>query len=89
MNEFRTALESKEFVFTCEFVPGRGKEGPAISAAVDFIRDIKGGPKIHGVSLTDSPGGNPAILPEAVAIEVQKEGMDAFLNKRKAKWQGK
>ena len=80
MNEFRTALENKEFIFTCEFVPGRGKEGPAIDAAVNFVREIKDGPKIHGVSLTDSPGGNPAILPEAIATEVQAEGVDAIVH---------
>jgi methylenetetrahydrofolate reductase (NADPH) len=80
MNEFRTALENKEFIFTCEFVPGRGKEGPAISAAVDFVGEIKDSVKIHGVSLTDSPGGNPAILPEAVAIEVEQQGTDAIVH---------
>lgn len=77
----REALLSGEFVITCEFVPGRGKEGPSLDAAVLFSKEVAGTtPKIHAVSLTDNPGGNPAITPDALAPEIQKNGIDALVH---------
>lgn len=78
---FRDAIKSGEFVITCEFVPGRGREGTSVEAALNFARDVaQGGPKIHAVSLTDNPGGNPAIAPDALAPEVQKLGLEALVH---------
>jgi methylenetetrahydrofolate reductase (NADPH) len=77
----REALASGEFAITCEFVPGRGSRGPTIEAATDFAVEIrKSGVTVHAVSLTDSPGGNPAILPDVLAAEIQKEGLDALVH---------
>lgn len=77
----RDALHDNEFVITCEFVPGRGKSGTNIDAAPDFARDIAAsGPKIHAVSLTDNPGGNPAITPDVLAPEIQKYGLEALVH---------
>lgn len=77
----REAIQRGEFVITCEFVPGRGKEGAAVEAAIEFARDAAAsGFKIHAVSLTDNPGGNPAILPDALAPEIQKHGYDALVH---------
>ena len=77
----REALKSGEFAITCEFVPGRGKEGPSVEAALGFAREISAsGPKIHAVSLTDNPGGNPAITPDVLAPEIQKHGLEALVH---------
>lgn len=77
----RESLSKGEFVITCEFVPGRGKGGPSIDAPVNFARDIaQGGPRIHAVSLTDSPGGNPSIMPEILATEIHREGIDTLVH---------
>ena len=77
----KEAFRKGEFVVSCEFVPGRGKSGPAIDAAAAFARDSKAsGMGVHAVSLTDNPGGNPAILPDVVASEIQNEGMDALVH---------
>lgn len=77
----REALQNGEFVITCEFVPGRGKEGPGVEAALNFARTVAvSGPRIHAVSLTDNPGGNPAIAPEALAPEISKTGIDALVH---------
>lgn len=77
----KEALVSGEFVITCEFVPGRGKEGASVDAAVMFAREVAGKtPKIHAVSLTDNPGGNTAMIPDALAPDILKTGMDALVH---------
>jgi methylenetetrahydrofolate reductase (NADPH) len=77
----RETLERGEFAITCEFVPGRGKTGPGVDAAIEFAKALSGtGSKIHAVSLTDNPGGNAAITPDALAPEVQKYGLDALVH---------
>ncbi|MEI6148129.1 MAG: methylenetetrahydrofolate reductase C-terminal domain-containing protein [bacterium] len=75
----REALQKGEFAITCEFVPGRGKSGPGVEAAIEFAKAVAtAGAKIHAVSLTDNPGGNSAMIPDALAPEVQKHGLDAL-----------
>ena len=81
MLKFRQALESGEFAITCEFVPGRGKGGAAVDAAPGFAREVVGsGLGVHAVSLTDNPGGNPAIMPDVLAAEIQSQGLDALVH---------
>ncbi len=62
-NRFRSALEQGEFVCTAELVLGR--DHSAVEAEV-FVKEAS--MQEHGIdaiSLTDLPGGNPALLPEA------------------------
>ncbi|HEY1273125.1 MAG TPA: methylenetetrahydrofolate reductase C-terminal domain-containing protein [Terriglobales bacterium] len=62
-NRFRSALERGEFVYTAELVLGR--DHTAIEAE-DFIREAsQQGDGVKVISLTDLPGGNPALPPEA------------------------
>ncbi len=78
---FREALQSGEFVVTCEFVPGRGKEGKSVDAAIKFAEEVSNGAlKVHAISLTDQPGGNPAITPDIIGREVQEKGVDALVH---------
>lgn len=77
----KEALARGEFVITCEFVPGRGKEGASVDAAITFAREVAGKqPVIHAVSLTDNPGGNTAMIPDALAPDILKTGMDALVH---------
>lgn len=74
-------LRQGEFIITCEFVPGRGKDGPAVNAAGQFAKDLKSsGARIHAVSLTDNPGGGPAILPDVIAREIEEQGVSALVH---------
>lgn len=78
---FREALEKGEFVITVELVPGRGVSGPALEAPAAFARRVREtGLGVHAISLTDGPGGGPAIQPDALAAEVAAEGMDALVH---------
>ncbi len=77
----REALKNGEFTITCEFVPARGKDGPGVEAAIDFAKAMAGAAtKIHAVSLTDNPGGNSAMIPDALAPEIQKTGLTALVH---------
>ncbi len=71
----------KEFVVTCEFVPGRGPSGKSVDAVVAFGKKVvEGKLPVHAVSITDNPGGNPAIAPEALGAELQAMGVDALIH---------
>lgn len=77
----KQALQEKRFAITCEFVPGRGKDGTSVDAALHFARDVSTtGLEVHAVSLTDNPGGNPAIMPDALVPEIQECGLDALVH---------
>lgn len=77
----KEALATGEFVVTCEFVPGRGSRGTSIDAAVAFAQAVAGtSPTIHAVSLTDNPGGNTAMIPDALVPEILRTGMEALVH---------
>lgn len=77
----RDALQKGEFVISCEFVPGRGQAGPSVEAALDFARTMAdSSTRIHAVSLTDNPGGNTALIPDALAPEIQRTGLAALVH---------
>ncbi|OGV61864.1 MAG: hypothetical protein A3K19_25235 [Lentisphaerae bacterium RIFOXYB12_FULL_65_16] len=77
----REALRDGSFAVTCEFVPGRGKGGPAVDAAAQFARDLgAAGVTVHAVSITDNPGGNPAISPDVLAAEIRQVGGEPLVH---------
>ena len=62
-NFFRWALEEGKFVCTAELVLGRDHNA---TGAEEFVREAsRQGDGIRVISLTDLPGGNPALPPEA------------------------
>lgn len=72
-NSFRSALDRGEFVCTAELVLGR--DHTAVEAA-EFIRDAsQQADGIKVISLTDLPGGNPALPPEAFVSCVLERGL--------------
>lgn len=77
----RDAFLQGDFAITCEFVPARGKSGPGVEAAIEFAKAAAAsGTRIHAVSMTDNPGGNTAMIPDALALEIQKHGVDALVH---------
>ena len=82
MNKFKEKMtEGKEFVITCEFVPGRGCTGRSIEEAIEFGKEILSSDlPIHALSITDNPGGNPAISPDVIAKELQTMGIEALVH---------
>lgn len=82
MTTFREKIkEGKEFVITCEFVPGRGSKGPVIDEIIKFgEKVISSGVPIHALSITDNPGGNPAVSPDFIAEELKNIGMESLVH---------
>lgn len=81
MERFRQTLESgKEFVVTCELVPGRGYKGAAIDNILKFAEHARDSRRISGVSVTDNAGGNPALSPDVLCPEIAALGCDILVH---------
>ncbi len=69
-NLLRSALAQGHFVATAELVMGRDH---TIVDAATFIRDAAADPNgVRIISVTDLPGGNPALPPEAFVAEIRE-----------------
>ena len=72
-NRFRAALAEGEFVYTAELVLGR--DHSAVEAEI-FVREAsQQADGIKVISLTDLPGGNPALPPDAFVACVRENGL--------------
>ncbi len=56
-NRFKNALESGEFVVTCEIIPGRGAHEDGQEKEFAEARRIYETGRVHAMSITDNPGG--------------------------------
>lgn len=74
-NHFREALEAGEFVITCETIPGRGAFEQNQEKMLQDARELWATGRVHAISITDNPGGNPALLPDAFAEDLVAEGI--------------
>ncbi len=73
-------LDPEIFSITWELVPGRGareKDQEALLAAA--AQAAKGG-RVHALTITDNPGGNPAISAEMLGVEVSKLGIEPLVH---------
>jgi len=72
-NHLRRALEQKQFFCTAELVLGRDHN---IKEAESFVNDAAGEPNgIKVISVTDLPGGNPALPPESMVAGIKEKGL--------------
>ena len=81
LSKFHESLADENvFSVTWELVPGRGafeKEQEASIASAEVA--AKGG-KVHALTVTDNPGGNPAISPEMLAVEIMRAGIEPLVH---------
>jgi len=81
MKRFKEGLLSgKEFVTTCELVPGRGHTGIGIDNILKFAEQAKDSEYVYGVSLTDNAGGNPALCADILGPEIRAIGPDLLVH---------
>ncbi len=76
----QSLLDKNVFSITWELVPGRGafeKEQEEVIASAE--KAAKGG-KIHALTLTDNPGGKPAISAEMLGTEVNRLGIEPLVH---------
>lgn len=79
-NRFREALESGEFVVTCEMIPGRGAFEVNQEEEYQNMKEMYATGRVHGISITDCPSGNAAISSPAVGRRFQKDGIPALVH---------
>ena len=74
-NRFKEAIENGEFVVTCEIIPGRGAHEEAQAREIEEAKKIYATGRVHAMSITDNPGGNPALLADRLGEEFLGEGI--------------
>ena len=79
-NHLQEALERKEFVVTCEIIPGRGAAEPEQEKEFAEARRIWDTGLVHAISITDNPGGNPALLADTVGLDFAQKGVTPLVH---------
>jgi methylenetetrahydrofolate reductase (NADPH) len=78
---FRTSLfKAEEFTITFELVPGRGSGGKRLEGILRFAEEAKKDGRIKALSITDNPGGHPALAPTALGLDIQSMGMASLIH---------
>lgn len=69
-----------EYTISYELVPGPGSGGRRIEALLDFAASAREDGRIKALSITDNPGGHPALAPEAIGAEVKRIGIEPLIH---------
>ncbi|MDR1184329.1 MAG: methylenetetrahydrofolate reductase C-terminal domain-containing protein [Coriobacteriales bacterium] len=80
VNRLKTALDSGEFAVTLELIPGRGAQEEAQLKELTEAKRIYATGCVHAVSITDNPGGNPALLADTVARELHENNISTLVH---------
>lgn len=73
-------LNPHTFCITWEQVAGRGAFEIQQEEIIENARRAAKGGKIHAISVTDNPGGNPAISTEILCTEIKKLGIEPLVH---------
>lgn len=81
LNTLKDAILSPGvFSVTWEQIPGRGAFEMQQEEVIENARRAATKGKIHAISVTDNPGGNPAISTEMLCTEVKKLGIEPLVH---------
>ncbi|WP_339138069.1 MAG: methylenetetrahydrofolate reductase C-terminal domain-containing protein [Candidatus Electrothrix sp. GW3-4] len=69
-----------EFTYTFELVPRQGFDRKQVDPLLDFAAEAKEDGRIKALSITDNPGGNPALAPVAIGTELVKRGIEPLIH---------
>ncbi|MFW5986027.1 MAG: methylenetetrahydrofolate reductase C-terminal domain-containing protein [Halanaerobiales bacterium] len=76
----RSILSEDDFTVTWELVPGRGAKEPNIEAIFRRAEEAATEGRIDGITLTDNPGGNPAISAEFLGLKIKELGIEPLVH---------
>ncbi len=77
----KTALnDPNEFTVTYELVPRQEFDGKRINRLLEFAQQAKADGRIKALSITDNPGGNPALAPVAIGTELLNIGIEPLIH---------
>jgi hypothetical protein len=80
-NKLKASILSKDkFCLTWEQIPGLGAFELRQEAVIDNARKAASGRKICAISITDNPGGNPAIATDVLCAEIRKLGIEPIVH---------
>jgi methylenetetrahydrofolate reductase (NADPH) len=80
-NRFKEALlNPSQFPVTWELVPGRGAREAAQEKTLALAQLAACGGKIHAVTVTDNPGGTPAMSADFMGGEILKLGIEPLVH---------
>jgi methylenetetrahydrofolate reductase (NADPH) len=73
-------LKPDEFAVTWELVPGRGAKEPVQEKTLALARQAAEAGKIHAITLTDNPGGTPAMSADFMGAEIAELGIEPIVH---------
>ena len=80
-NIFRDSLLNEdEFTITFELVPGRGSGGKRLENILELAERAGNDGRIKAFSITDNPGGHPALSPTSLGLDIQAMGISPLLH---------
>ena len=78
---FKKDMEDpSKFVVTLELVPGTQASRRKLDNVLEIAGDAFQDGRISAVSITDNPGGNPSLAPDALGLEIFRKGMDVIVH---------
>ncbi|MBM3240533.1 methylenetetrahydrofolate reductase [Candidatus Poribacteria bacterium] len=80
-NIFKAKLQyTDDFLITFELVPGRSAQGKSVKKVLSFAMAAKDEHLLDALSITDNPGGNPALSPDVLGREIKEMGIDPIVH---------
>jgi methylenetetrahydrofolate reductase (NADPH) len=72
--------DANTFSVTWELAPGRGAFEKAQQDMIDAATQAAASGRIHALTITDNPGGNPAISAEMLGAEIRRLGIEPLVH---------
>ena len=80
-SRFANALtDPEQFTLTFELVPSRGGHSREHTRTLELARSLAGDPRLQAVSITENAGGQAALSPEVLGLEIKKSGLDVIVH---------
>lgn len=80
-NRFKESVLDKNVMsVTWELVPGRGAKEKSQEAAIAAAQAAAKGGKVHALTITDNPGGNPAMMADYLGKEIFDLGIEPLVH---------
>ncbi len=80
-NRFKESLLDKNsFTVTWELVPGRGAHEKAQANAIEAAKEAAREGRIHALTITDNPGGKPALSAVGLGMEILQLGIEPLVH---------
>ena len=80
-NQFKDLLTRRDrFIYTVELIPGRGSRGKTQDESLRLAEQAAKGGLVHALTVTDNPGGHPALAPDVIGREICRMGMDPIVH---------